>query len=353
MIDGNASPSLSTTRFSNDYTELKRMVKEAGLLEKQPLYYAGKIGLLLVLLIISIIVLLFVKPFWVQLLNAVYLAFVTTQLGLLGHDAGHRQVFHRTWKNDMISLFTGNVCLGISNEWWTGRHNKHHSHPNQLDLDPDVSIPIIAFSSDDLAQKPAFLHGFLKYQAYFFFPVLSLALIDMQKNSIVYLFQEKGKYYVTERLLLAFHFVAYFGLLFSHLAIWQAVLFILIHYILSGVFMGSIFAPNHKGMPVLSADSQLDFLQRQVITARNVYAHPFTDFWYGGLNYQIEHHLFPSMPRNQLRKAQVMIKAFCLSRSIPYYETNLVQSYRETLYALHEVTAPLREASRLAQQRKA
>lgn len=351
MTDGNVSPSFPATHFTNEYAELKRMVKDAGLLEKQPLYYTGKIGLLLALLIISIVVLLFVKPFWIQLLNAVYLAFVTTQLGLLGHDAGHRQIFHRTWKNDMVSLFTGNICLGISNEWWIGRHNKHHNNPNQLDHDPDVSIPIIAFSSDDLAQKATFLHGFLKYQAYFFFPVLSLALMDMQKNSITYLLQEKGKYYITERVLLVLHFVVYFGLLFSHLAIWQAVLFILIHYIVSGVFMGSIFAPNHKGMPVLDASSRMDFLHRQVITARNVHAHPLTDFWYGGLNYQIEHHLFPSMPRNQLRKAQGMIKPFCLSHAIPYYETNLIQSYWETLQALHEVTAPLREASRLSSNR--
>jgi len=346
MIDGDARPSFLATRSSTEYVELKRMIKEAGLLEKQPFYYAGQIGLLLILLMVSLVVLLVVKPFWIQLLNAVYLAFVTTQLGLLGHDAGHRQVFQRTWRNDAISLFTGNLCIGISSEWWMARHNKHHNHPNQLDLDPDVSIPIIAFSGEDLAQKATFLHGFLKYQAYFFFPILSLALIDMQKNSILFLLQQKGKYYITERLLLLLHFLGYFGLLFSHLSIWQASLFILIHYIVSGVFMGSIFAPNHKGMPVLSADSKIDFLQRQVMTARNVYAHPFTDFWYGGLNYQIEHHLFPSMPRNRLRKAQSMIKAFCLARAIPYHETSLLQSYWETLRALHEVTAPLREASR-------
>lgn len=349
MTDGNARLSLLATHPSNnEYAELKRMIKEAGLLKKQPLYYTGTIVLLMALLIVSIVVLLIAKLFWVQMLNAVYLAFVTTQLGLLGHDAGHRQVFHRTWKNDVVSLLTGNLCVGISGEWWKVRHNKHHNHPNQLDLDPDVSIPIIAFSKDDLAQKAKFLHGFLKYQAYFFFPVLSLALIDMQKNSIVFLFQEKGKYYVAERLLLVLHFLGYFCLLFSHLSIWQAVLFILIHYIVSGVFMGSIFAPNHKGMPVLDADSKIDFLHRQIMTARNVYAHPLTDFWYGGLNYQIEHHLFPSMPRNQLRKAQGMIKAFCLSRSIPYYETNILQSYWETLRALHEVTAPLREGSWLS-----
>ena len=123
----------------------------------------------------------------------------------------------------------------------------------------------------------------------------------------------------------------------------QAVLFIAVHRGLFGMYMVSIFAPNHKAMPVLDRDSQLDFLHRQVLTSRNVIAHPITDFWYGGLNYQIEHHLFPSMPRNKLREVQVIVKAFCRAHSIAYHETSVLQSYREILQHLHEVGAPLRK----------
>src|SRR5581483_4489237 len=228
--------------------------------------------------------------------------------------------------------------------WWIERHNKHHSHPNEHDVDPDVFIPMIAFVPEDLQGKGKLLLGLMRYQAYFFFPLLSLALLSMQINSIGHLFQKKLHSPLAERLLLFLHFALYFGLLFSRFTFWQALVFLLAHSLLSGIYMGSIFAPNHKGMPVLEKDSQLDFLHRQVITARNVHAHPLTDFWYGGLNYQIEHHLFPSMPRNQLKKAQVIIKAFCLTHAIPYYETNWVQSYVEILQALHRVSAPLRQA---------
>jgi fatty acid desaturase len=319
-------------------------MKEAGLLEKQPVYYVTKVALLLVMFTLSILFLLFVHSFWLQLLNAVYLAIVTTQLGLLGHDAGHRQVFHRTWKNNALGLLAGNLLLGMSNGWWMDKHNKHHSHPNQYDLDPDIDFPIIAFGEEDLRQKGWFTQNIMKYQAYYFFPVLLLVAVDLQISGMKFLIREKVKYAVLEWLLLGLHFVCYFGLLFSHLAIWQAILFILVHQALSGLYLGSIFAPNHKGMPVLDAGSPLDFLHRQVITARNVRSHPFTDFWYGGLNYQIEHHLFPSMPRNQLKKAQTIIKPFCKARAIPYYETNCLQSYREIVRALHLVSAPLRQA---------
>jgi fatty acid desaturase len=114
---------------------------------------------------------------------------------------------------------------------------------------------------------------------------------------------------------------------------------------LSGLYMASVFAPNHKGMLVVDRTSTLDFLRSQVLTARNITAHPVTDFWYGGLNYQIEHHLFPTVPRTKLRHLQGIIKAFCMEQGIPYYETSIFNSYREILHYLHAISAPLRTPS--------
>lgn len=344
MVDTTTIALTPTPHATNEYALLKHQIKEAGLLEKQPGYYIKKVVLLLLVLTLNIIVLCLVKSFWLQLLNAAVFAIVSTQFGLVGHEAGHRQVFNSTRKNDILGLITGNLLMGMSIEWWMDRHNAHHSHPNQHDLDPDIYIPIIAFSSEDLQGKGKFLLSIMRYQAYFFFPVLTLASLEMQRASIQFFFQKKPKYAFAERALLILHFLCYFGLVFSCLPVWQAIIFIIVHQLLSGVYMGSIFAPNHKGMPVLEKESKMDFLHRQVITARNVYAHPLTDFWYGGLNYQIEHHLFPSMPRNHLKKAQHLTRAFCQQHAIPYHETNMLQSYKETLSALHEVTAPLRLA---------
>ena len=168
----------------------------------------------------------------------------------------------------------------------------------------------------------------------------------MHLSSIQFLIEKKAKRPLAEAIAMGAHFIVYFGLLFSLLDAWQAVLFIAIHQGLTGLYLTSIFAPNHKGMPVLENDSQLDFLRRQVLTSRNVSAHPLTDFCYGGLNYQIEHHLFPSMPRNKLREAQVIVKCFCRARSITYHETSVLQSHREILQHLHRVGTPLREARR-------
>jgi fatty acid desaturase len=118
---------------------------------------------------------------------------------------------------------------------------------------------------------------------------------------------------------------------------------IVIHQCCGGFYMASVFAPNHKGMPQLAEGTELDFLRKQVLTARNVRAHPLTDVWYGALNYQIEHHLFPTMPRNRVARAHAITRQFCEERGVPYYETSILQSYREILGFLHQVGAPLRE----------
>jgi fatty acid desaturase len=101
--------------------------------------------------------------------------------------------------------------------------------------------------------------------------------------------------------------------------------------------MGACFAPNHKGMPIVPADVRIDFLRRQVLMSRNIRGGRLTDVAMGGLNYQIEHHLFPSMPRPGLRKAQPIVRAYCLERGIPYTETTLLESYGIVVRYLNRV----------------
>lgn len=106
-----------------------------------------------------------------------------------------------------------------------------------------------------------------------------------------------------------------------------AAAFLAVQLAVFGVYMGASFAPNHKGMPVISAESRLDFLTKQVLTARNVTGGRFVTFLLGGLNYQIEHHLFPSLPRPHVAAAQVFVRAHCAEHRLPYTEASLLGSY--------------------------
>ena len=90
---------------TNQYAQLKRLIKKNGLLDRQPAYHAGKMAFTLGLLAVSLALLFVIGDTWFQLLNAIYLAFVFVQISLLAHDFGHRQfTFRAPWKNDWLTL---------------------------------------------------------------------------------------------------------------------------------------------------------------------------------------------------------------------------------------------------------
>jgi fatty acid desaturase len=122
----------------------------------------------------------------------------------------------------------------------------------------------------------------------------------------------------------------------------RALAFLIVQQGLFGLCLGLLFAPNHKGTPVLTAEEETDHLRRQVLTSPNVHGGWLTDFLLGGLNYQIEHHLFPSMPRPSLLRSQPLIRSFCQQHGITYLDTSLLRSYAQALRHLHGVGQPLR-----------
>ena len=140
----------------------------------------GKTVFTLGLLAVSMALLFVLGDTWSQLLNAAYLAFVFVQISLLSHDFGHRQfTFHSSRKNDWLTLIFGNLLLGLSRQWWIDKHNEHHGHPNQMDLDPDVDIPLLAFEEKQALEKRGFARSVVKYQAALIFPLSLLQAISM------------------------------------------------------------------------------------------------------------------------------------------------------------------------------
>ncbi|MGE0687491.1 MAG: fatty acid desaturase [Dehalococcoidia bacterium] len=328
----------------SSYAELKGRLHESGVFRPQLAYYSWQAALSAVLLVLPFALLLLSPPLWVVLLDAGLLAVALTRLAFILHDAGHRQIFARPKHNDAVMLLMG-FLTGSSASWWFSSHNDHHNHPNNLDLDPSTMLPILAFSEQQAKARSGVLAFVIRFQAYYFFPLLLLEALGARLASVMFLFAGRARSPRLEALGILAHFVVYGALLFTLLPVGQALLFIAVHQALFGLYMGSVFAPNHKGMLVTSKASRLDFLHRQVLTSRNIKPNPVVDFWLGGLNYQIEHHLFPRIPRNKLREARAIIKDFCIKNSVSYHETSLRQSYAEVLTYLHRVGAPLRRPS--------
>jgi fatty acid desaturase len=324
-----------------DYQILAFQMREEGLFERHPARYGVRMGLTVAAFAAGWVGLFAVGDSWGSLGVAAFLAFVFTQVGFLGHDAGHQQIFGSRRANDVVGLVAGNMLIGLSFGWWVPKHNAHHAHPNVVGQDPDIGAGAVALSfSADIARGR---HGagrlLARYQAWLFFPLLILEGAGLHVSGVDAVLRRRDRRAGVEGLLLAVHAALYLTAVLWVLSPLRALAFVVVQQGLFGLYLGCSFAPNHKGMPVLEGDSHLGFMRRQIITARNVAGGRFTAFILGGLNYQIEHHLFPSMPRRGLPRAREITRAFCIEHQIGYREDSLIGSYRQALQYLNLVGA--------------
>ncbi|MGA7730285.1 MAG: acyl-CoA desaturase [Chloroflexia bacterium] len=343
---------IAPKKARSDYATLVELVRAEGLLAPQPRYYTFKIISTMLMVASGIAFLLVFDNIWLRLFSAAFLAVAFSQIGFLGHDTGHLAVFwgrRKRGQHIALGLISANLLLGMSFSWWRDKHNAHHADPNVLDVDPDISIPLISFSEDKLAGKSKAALFITQYQAFFFYPMLILAALDLQISSVKYLWRNRIKQRWLEAVTLAAHQILYFVGIPMAIGFWPGIGFMVLHQALFGIILGSSFAPNHKGMPTLKADEEIDFLRKQVITARSVKGGKLVDFLYGGLNNQAVHHCFTNMPRNNLRRACVITRRFCEEHGIPYYETGVFQSFREIIVCLNDVGKAARDV-RLARR---
>lgn len=275
----------------------------------------------------------------VLVLSAVLFGFMLTQHGMLGHDVAHRQVFRKGKRVAFSGWFFGNVLMGNSYSWWTRKHNIHHANPNHITEDPDASYPMLAIFGEQRAEKSWYFKPIIAVQAYIY-PILVMFLfITMRSASIATVFAKDTPMRIRQGFGLIAHWTLIALLLTQLGGAPEAVIFLVVSQLAFSLYMGSVFAPNHKGMKMMAEDEELDFIRTQVLTARNVRGNWFIDWWYGGLNYQIEHHLFPTMPRNRLKDAKPIVEKFCADRGIAYHETSVGGSYKEIFQHLRRASA--------------
>jgi fatty acid desaturase len=331
------SESAQTMPDGSDYARLSRAVRQAGLMDRRPGNYAWRIAITVVLLAAGWAAFVLAGNSWWQLGLAVILAIMFTQVAFLGHDAGHRQICASRRLSYMLGLVMGNLGIGLSFGWWVAKHNRHHANPNTEGADPDIMMRVLAMTAGQAAASRGFSRMVFRCQAFLFVPMLLGEAFSVHVASIRALSSRARQHRLAETVLLAVHIAAYLTVVFLVLSWGKAVLFILVQQGLFGLYLGASFAPNHKGMPILRREDKHDYLRRQVLTSRNIRGGWFTDLALGGLNYQIEHHLFPSMPRPNLRRSQALIREFCQQQGLPYSQASLIGSYAQALRYLHAV----------------
>lgn len=325
-----------TDRPETSHHSLLQAIQEAGLLKRTPGFYITLLAVLCGCTAVAVTGGALLGSSWFQLLIAAGLGVLFTQFAFFAHEAAHRQVFTSARKNDLAGLLIGTGVVGISYSWWQSKHSRHHANPNKIGRDPDIDIDILSFDEEHARTKRGIWAAITRKQGYLFFPLLLLTGLGLHVDSVKSVFSRSGRATTLERILLVLRLTLYPAVVILLLGPGMGAAFLGVQVAVFGFYMGMSFAPNHKGMPIISAKSKLDFVRKQVLTSRNIRGRGTTTLM-GGLNYQIEHHLFPSMPRPHLRRAAAIVREHCQRVKIPYIETTLPQSYARIVSYLNRV----------------
>ena len=323
---------------ASDYTELSRRIKAAGLLRRRHGAYAVRTALLLLALAGGLAAVVLVGHSWWQLAVAAWLGVVFAQAGFLAHDGAHRQIFESGKHNEWFSRVVANLVVGLGYGWWMHKHTRHHGNPNTVSKDMDLDANLIVFTPEDAALRRGIAGWLLRRQGWLFLPATALTGLDLHVKTVRSLLTPGAvKHRGAEALLLAVRLLGLPLLLVLAAGPVIGLTALAVQVLLFGFLLGNAFAPNHIGMPLIGEGQRVDYLRRQVLTSRNIVGGPLLDVAMGGLNHQIEHHLFPSMPSPNLRRARRLIRDYCREVGVPYLERSLPAAMRDVVRAVHRI----------------
>ncbi len=343
-----ATARLAGNPLTHTFTALAASVREKDLQGRRRGFYVLVFSALVLALAGAGTGMILLGDSWLQLLMAGALGLIFTQFAFLGHEASHRQILTSGKANDRVGRLLATVFVGISYSWWMNKHTRHHANPNQVGKDPDIEPDTVSFLPESAATRTGVLAWITRRQGYLFFPLLLGEGLNLHLRSIQSLFTRKadgskvaGRWF--ELSMIGLRFAIYLGLVFWLLPFGMAAAFVGVQLAIFGLYMGATFAPNHKGMPIVPAGVKMDFFSKQVRTSRNISGGWWATILMGGLNYQIEHHLFPSMPRPHLKAARVLVREHCRTLDVPYSETSLIRSYGIVIAYLNRVGLSARD----------
>lgn len=307
--------------YNNLLKELSAKVQKEGLLAKSPIRGAFEMAIVFSALILSLSLVGEINP----ILNALMMVLVMLRSTYVAHDLVHGQYFSRKL-NLKFSLIYGNFILGLSANWWKYAHNVlHHTYSNIASKDEDIQAIGGAF-----AGRRNWISLFHDNQHILYWFLLPFIITSFLYQSISYCINKKK---IIDLIAVVSHFLipAY---IWMHSG--EALLFLAVMYGVYGFIFGLVIMTNHYGCEVIEDDVAKDitWLDLQTRTSRNVKGGLFIHFIYGGLNTQIEHHIFPKAPRFNLLKIAKITKDFCRENNVTYYETSPFQAYKEVYQEL-------------------
>jgi acyl-lipid Delta6-acetylenase / acyl-lipid (9-3)-desaturase len=361
--------------FERGYRDLRSKLIMMGMFKSSGWFYAYKFVSTQAIMLLAVAMVYFSTNPFVHMLSALTLGLFFQQCGWLAHDCLHHQLFRKRKYGDWAGIYWGNLMQGYSVQWWKNKHNGHHAVPNlhsstaqSQDGDPDIdTMPLLAWSLQQAqsyrelrsdGKDSAFTKFMIRHQAFFYFPILLIARLSWLNESFKTAFglgaatanaalemKVKGlQYPLLEKGCILLHYAWVFALS-SGFGTWSlpySCAYFMLATCSCGLFLAVVFGLGHNGMATYDADARPDFWKLQVTTTRNVTGghgvpQAFVDWFCGGLQYQVDHHLFPTIPRHNLKKTHGLVTSFCKEWGVRYHEADLVDGTIEVLKHLAHV----------------
>ena len=335
------------------YQDLRKKLEQAGLL-KPPGPLAGYGSDLIRYGVLGGLAALFYfrTTGWAgQMASALSLGLFWHQMTFFAHDLGHTGVTGIWWKDRVIGTLIANFIGGLSIGWWCDNHNIHHLVPNHPEHDPDIQhIPFFAISEHFFGNLwstyykrvmafDGFSKAMISLQHKIYYLVLSLARFNLYANSYIYLLGPKprrNQLWRLEVIGVAFYWL-YFGMILRSQATWgMRLAYLLISHVAASPVHIQIVL-SHFACSTEDLGPEESFPSRQLRTTMDVVCSPDVEFIHGGLHLQVTHHLFPRMPRHNLRQASLLVKQYCKEQDLTYREHGWLDGNRKVLTVLADV----------------
>ena len=313
--------------YPDVFDELKKQVKEAGLLDRIPV--RGSVEMIAI--IASIIIALTTAPLWNPILLGFFFALIFTRSVFASHDILHTQYFKNKSFSKKLSYPFSALILSNSSSWWDFKHNiNHHTYCNIVEKDEDIRALDGAFTKNK-GNNP-FLK---KHKHLVFWGAMLFMFPAFIGQSYKYVIQHK---LWGELALMLLHWPLIWGTLLYQIGFSNTLIVALVMNFILSPWLAFGFITNHLGCETFSEEESKNFswMELQMRGSRSLKGGKIIHWFYGGLNTQIEHHLFPKAPRFNLLKIQKMTKEFANKYDISYFETTPFMAYVQINNAIKE-----------------
>jgi delta8-fatty-acid desaturase len=297
--------------------------------------------------------------------SAVFLGIFWHQLVFSAHDAGHMGITHDFQTDSIIGMVIANWLGGLSLGWWKKSHNVHHIVTNSPEHDSDIQhLPFFAISHrllgnlrstyyERVIAYDAFAKLLIPFQAYNYYIIMLFARFNLYALSWDHIINARGPkngiawWHRWFELTGQVFFWIWFGYGVMYKSIdgnWNRIFFLLISHAVTAPLHIQITL-SHFCMSTADLGPAESFPQKMLRTTMDVDCPQWLDFFHGGLQFQAIHHLYPRIPRHNLRATQKLVQEFCNEVGIPYALYGFVDGNKKTVGRLAEVS---RQAAILA-----